>query len=351
MSKGIVFALASAALFGLSAPLAKLLLGHAGPWMLAGLLYLGSGLGLALARPFLPATDAGFARADLPWLAAAVAAGGVAGPLLLMVGLVHAPAASAALLLNLEGVFTLVLAWVVFREGVDMRIGVGAAAILAGAVLLSWQGWDGNAASGTAGWGLLAIAGACLCWAVDNNLTRRISAGDPVRIAMVKGLVAGSVNTALAWTVAGDVFPAWPAMLGAGLLGLAGYGVSLVLFVLALRHLGTARTGAYFSSAPFVGAALAIPLLGESFTPVLAGAGALMALGLWLHLTEDHGHEHRHEELAHEHPHQHDAHHHHDHDGSVRDGDPKGIHTHHHVHGRLVHRHPHFPDIHHRHDH
>lgn len=340
MNRGIAFALASAALFGASAPLAKLLLGQMDPWLLAGLLYLGSGVGLALLRPLLPRQGGAIARADWPWLAAAVVAGGIVGPVLMMVGLAHSPAASAALALNLEGVFTLGLAWVVFRENVDRRLLVGAAAILAGAALLSWQ----DQASG-GGWGLIAIAGACLAWAVDNNLTRKLSAGDPVAIAMIKGLAAGAVNTALA-LAAGQPLPSPLVAAAAGLLGLLAYGLSLVLFVLALRHLGTARTGAYFSSAPFVGALLAIPLLGEAPTPMLAAAGLLMAMGLYLHLTESHAHDHVHERLEHDHPHSHDEHHQHNHDGTVT-----GPHTHAHVHQRLVHRHPHYPDIHHRHVH
>lgn len=341
MRAGIACALASALLFGASAPLAKLLLGHVDPWLLAGLLYLGSGIGLLLLRPLLPRQGGALARADWPWLAAAVLAGGIAGPVLMMVGLAHAPAASAALALNLEGVFTLGLAWVVFRENVDRRLLVGAAAILAGAALLSWQ--DG--ASG-GGWGLAAIAGACLAWAIDNNLTRKISAGDPVQIALIKGLAAGAVNTGLA-LAAGQSLPAGPVMLAAGALGLGAYGLSLVLFVLALRGLGTARTGAYFSTAPFVGAVLAVLVLGEAPTPLLAAAGLLMALGLYLHLTESHAHDHVHEVLEHDHPHRHDDHHQHGHDNA----DPALAHTHAHVHPRMVHRHPHYPDIHHRHNH
>lgn len=340
MNRGIAFALASALLFGASAPLAKLLLGHLDPWLLAGLLYLGSGLGLALLRPVLPREGGALARADWPVLAATVVMGGLIGPVLMMVGLAHSPAASAALALNLEGVFTLGLAWVVFRENVDMRVGMGAAAILAGASLLSWR----DQSSG-GGWGLIAIAGACLAWAVDNNLTRRLSAGDPVRIAMVKGLAAGGVNTTLA-LIAGNALPSLPVVAGAAVLGLVCYGLSLVLFVLALRHLGTARTGAYFSSAPFVGALLAVPLLGETATPLLAAAGLLMALGLWLHLTERHAHDHQHEAVEHDHPHDHDDHHRHHEGLAIEDG-----HTHRHLHRALVHRHPHYPDMHHRHVH
>lgn len=342
MTRGIAFALTSAALFGFSAPLAKLLLGQVDPWMLAGLLYLGSGVGLAVLRPILPMGGAGFSRADWKWLGAAVLSGGVIAPVLMMVGLANSSASSAALLLNLEGVFTLALAWVVFRENVDIRIGLGAAAILAGAALLSWPGQVSGG-----GWGAAAMAGACLAWAVDNNLTRRLSAGDPVRIAMIKGLAAGGVNTALALAV-GAHLPPWPAVTGAALVGLVGYGLSLVLFVLALRHLGTARTGAYFSSAPFVGAVLAVPLLGEPVTPLLMAAGVLMAVGLWLHLTERHAHDHTHEAVEHDHPHGHDEHHRH---GHAHGEAEVSHHSHVHAHQRLTHRHPHYPDIDHRHVH
>lgn len=340
MNRGVAYAIASALLFGASAPLAKLLLGAVGPWLLAGLLYLGSGTGLALLARVLPREGAGFGRRDWAWLAATILAGGVVGPLLMMVGLAHAAAASAALALNLEGVFTLALAWVVFGENVDRRLMLGAASILLGAALLSWQdqGLGG-------GWGLLAIAGACLAWAIDNNLTRKISAGDPVRIAMVKGLAAGSVNTALALSL-GEHLPALSVVAQAGVLGLAGYGLSLVLFVLALRHLGTARTGAYFSTAPFAGALLAVPLLGETLSPLVLAAGVLMAMGLYLHLTESHAHDHVHEAVEHDHPHVHDEHHQHAHSGTAAEP-----HSHAHRHQRLNHRHPHYPDIHHRHVH
>jgi drug/metabolite transporter (DMT)-like permease len=340
---GAALALGAAALFGASTPLAKALLGAVSPWLLAGLLYLGSGIGLAAVAPFRRrAQEAPLRRADLPWLAAIVLAGGVVGPVLLMLGLAATPASSASLLLNLEGVLTLAIAWVVFRENVDLRIGIGAAAILGGAVLLSWDGPVGGLGAGT-----LAIAGACLAWAIDNNLTRKLSSADPLQIAAIKGLAAGSVNVTLALLL----HARWPgagAVAAAGLVGFLGYGVSLACFVLALRHLGTARTAAYFSAAPFVGAVIAILLFGEAATPVFFAAAALMAVGLYLHLSERHEHEHGHEPAEHEHRHSHDAHHRHTH----RPGDPAGEpHTHTHAHPRLVHSHPHFPDIHHRHPH
>jgi drug/metabolite transporter (DMT)-like permease len=347
---GASLALASAALFGASTPLAKLLLGaEIDPWRLAGLLYLGSGLGLAAVHGLRRAAggssgEAPLRASDLPWLGVVIVSGGVLGPVLLMLGLARTSGSAASLLLNLEGVFTLAIAWIVFRENVDRRIALGAASILAGAAVLSWSG--GGLAGGL-GWGALAVAGACLAWAIDNNLTRKLSGADPLQIAMLKGLVAGTMNLLLAsWQ--GAPWPSLPVAAAAGAVGLLGYGISLVMFVLALRHLGAARTGAYFSSAPFIGAALAILLLAEPMTASLAAAAVLMGIGLWLHLIEHHEHEHHHEELVHEHAHSHDEHHQHPHSSLDAAGEP---HVHVHRHAPMVHRHPHYPDIHHRHSH
>jgi drug/metabolite transporter (DMT)-like permease len=345
--QGAPLALASAALFGASTPLAKRLLGEVDPWLLAGLLYLGSGGGLAvihLARRALGLAppEAPLARSDLPWLAAVVLAGGAVGPLLLMIGLATTPASSAALLLNVEGLATMAIAWVVFRENADRRILLGAAAILAGAVLLSWQGEAGGI-----GLGALAILGACIAWGIDNNLTQKLSAADPVQIAMIKGLAAGTVNLALA-LAQGAALPSVVVTAEAALVGLLGYGVSLVLFVLALRHLGAARTGAYFSLAPFVGSLLGLALFDEPLSFQLVGAALLMGFGLYLHLAERHEHDHEHDELVHDHAHSHDEHHQHRHDADTSALEP---HAHLHRHARLVHRHPHYPDLHHRHAH
>jgi drug/metabolite transporter (DMT)-like permease len=343
---GIPLALASALLFGASTPLAKLLLGQIDPWMMAGLLYLGAGLGLAIihgarAALGLPAVEAPLRRADLPWLGLVILTGGISGPLLLMLGLARTDAAGASLLLNLEGLATMGIAWVAFRENVDRRLLTGAFAILLGAAVLSWRG------SAEVHWGALFIAGACICWGLDNNLTRRLSSADPVQIAMIKGLVAGSVNLCLALMHGAALPPPGP-LLAAGIVGFLGYGVSLALFVLGLRHLGTARTGAYFSLAPFAGATLAVLLLGEPLTAGVIGAGGLMGLGLWLHLSERHEHEHVHEALAHEHRHRHDAHHQHEHGPEIEAQEP---HSHWHRHAPMAHRHPHYPDLHHRHRH
>ena len=346
---GIAYAMGAAALFGASTPFAKKLLPQVEPWLLAGLLYLGSGLGLALYRLLASRRDnksgreTSLTRKDAPWLAGAILCGGVIGPLLLMVGLRLTPASSASLLLNLEGVFTALLAWFVFRENFDARIAWGMALISLGAAVLSWAG---NPVAGVP-WGSLAVVGACLAWALDNNLTRKVSAADPVQIAMLKGLCAGSVNVVLGLLL-GAKLPAIGTLLASGLIGLLGYGVSLTFFVLALRHLGTARTGAYFSLAPFVGALVSVALLGESFNTGLLVAAGLMGCGVWLHLTEKHEHEHNHDAMEHDHLHTHDEHHHHTHSGDEPAGEP---HSHHHRHEPMTHSHPHYPDLHHRHEH
>jgi drug/metabolite transporter (DMT)-like permease len=260
-----------------------------------------------------------------------------------MFGLAVTPASSASLLLNLEGVFTALLAWFVFKENFDRRIAWGMAAITCGGLFLSWAGRLEVGAL----WGTLAISGACLAWAIDNNLTRRVSAGDPVQIAAIKGLVAGAVNLTIA-LVAGASLPALRTVTLAALVGFFGYGVSLTLFVLALRHIGTARTGAYFSLAPFAGALLSVLILRDSLTMQFLIAAALMGIGVWLHLTERHVHEHLHEAIEHDHRHVHDEHHQHEHDEFAPLGEP---HSHAHRHERMVHSHPHYPDIHHRHAH
>ena len=349
MTQGPALALLSAALFGASTPLAKLLLRDIDPLMLAGLLYLGSGAGLLTLHGALWFTRRGaHGEATLRgrqwlWLALAILFGGIMAPRLLMYGLAGTGAAATALLLNLEPIFTVLLAWCVFGEGVDRRIAFGMTAIAAGALVLSWQG---PTAMGRP-LALVAIAAACLLWAIDNNLTRKVSLTDPVRIATLKGCVAGAVNVTVA-LAGGAGFPSPIRMSAAAGLGLVGYGISLVLFVRALREIGAARTGAYFSLAPFFGAVLSVTLFAGELSRQLVVAGLLMAVGVWLHLTERHEHEHPHLDVDHDHSHVHDAHHQHAHSGREPAGEP---HSHPHRHRQLVHRHSHFPDIHHQHPH
>ena len=347
-TRAIGSALLAAALFGASTPLAKLLLGEITPLLLASVLYLGSGIGLLGwlgMRRLLGRGPAALSVAggDYLWLGAAIVAGGVVAPVLLMFGLVHTDGSAASLLLNLEAVFTAAIAWLAFRENVDRRVFLGMMAIVAGGVLLSWQ--EVPRAGSLSG--PLLIGAACLAWALDNNLTRRVSGGDAATIACLKGLIAGSVNLALAFVV-GASLPPPTAVAATALVGFLGYGVSLVLFIVALRHLGAARTGAYFSVAPFFGAVLALLLLAEQTTIFFWTAAALMALGVWLHVSERHEHSHVHEPMEHSHPHVHDEHHQHEHEAG---GDAREPHTHRHRHERLVHGHPHYPDLHHRHGH
>lgn len=342
----VLRALLAAAFFGASTPFAKLLVGEMSPWLLAGLLYLGSGLGLAAARLIRDRSwkPSGLAKGEWPWLLGAIFFGGVLGPLALMFGLTRTSGSTASLLLNLEAVLTAVIAWVVFREHADRRIVLGMLAIVAGGVVLSWSGGEGSANE----WiGPLAIAAGCLCWAIDNNLTRRVSASDALFIAATKGAVAGTVNVGLAFAL-GASLPDGTVALGTMVVGLFGYGISLVLFVLALRGLGTARTGAYFSTAPFIGAAVSLVLLGESTSIAFWIAAVLMGWGVWLHLTEHYEHEHTPEPMEHGHRHTHDEHHKHEHDFAWNSDEP---HEHRHRHEALIHKHRHFPDIHHRHSH
>jgi drug/metabolite transporter (DMT)-like permease len=342
LQPGVLAAIAAAILFGLSTPVAKMLLGGLSPWMLAGLLYLGSGVVLAGWRLARGQRSGRLVRGEVLPLIGAIGFGGVLAPVLLMVGLSGMPATGASLLLNAEAVLTVAIAWFVFREHANRRTVAGFALILAGVLILGWQGqtlfggW----------WPTLALLGACLGWALDNNLTRAVSSVDATWLAMGKGLVAGSVNLVVA-LVLGNAAPAPLMVVGAMGLGAISYGLSLVLFIVALRSVGTARAGAYFSTAPFFGGVLAVAL-GEPVTPLLVVAAVLMAGGVWLHISEHHAHEHTHDALVHDHWHVHDEHHQHTHDGPVEAG---ARHRHLHVHEPITHEHAHFPDIHHRHRH
>ena len=349
--QGVMYAVLAALLFGASTPLAKILVGQVAPLTLAALFYLGSGVGLLacfLVRALFirrrrQDQSVALGASDLPWLAAAIAAGGVAGPVLLMLGLAAMPASSASLLLNMEGVLTAVFAWCVFKENVDRRIALGMLFIVVAGVLLTWEQIPVFGVPR----GALAILGACLCWAIDNNLTRKVCASDPLQIAGIKGLVAGAINLGIAFMLGLSLPPA-PTILVAALLGFCGVGLSLVLFVLALRHLGTARTGAWFSVAPFVGAALSLLLPGEAAGSTFWLAATLMGAGLWLHWTESHAHAHQHTAMVHAHEHVHDIHHLHQHDFAWDGREP---HAHFHRHAPLRHAHAHYPDMHHRHAH
>jgi len=282
IKRGGILAMASAVLFGASTPAAKAIIANVNPLILAGLLYLGSGCGVAFLKlTRLLKSEQKLKRQDVPWLVGTIVFGGMLGPALLMYGLTSTSGAIASLLLTLEGVFTAVLAWAIFKEPFNRRIGIGMIAIFAGAVLLALRGPAGHGALT----GAFAIGGACLCWAIDNNCTSKISHADAPTLASIKGVTAGLANIGLGFAAAAAV-PSLPTIGEALLIGLLGYGVSLILFVLALREIGAARTGAYYSTAPFIGAIIGLCFLHEPWSTSLLVAGGLMAFGVWLHLTE-----------------------------------------------------------------
>ncbi len=345
----IFHALAAAALFGASVPAAKLLLGHVHPVLLASFLYLGSGIGLFIYRllqrvwPGKERREAGLSRNDLPWLLAASCAGGIAAPIVLLLGLRHTPAATASLLLNFEGVATAVIAALAFREAVTTRIWSAVALVTLASIMLSLD------PSGEWGFsiGALGVLAACAFWGIDNNLTRQISAKDPVSIVIVKGLAAGSCSLVLALAL-GASMPGPMELLLSLVLGTACYGFSIVFFILAMRRLGSIRTSAYFASAPFIGALLSFVVFRELPTVFFIISFPIMTAGVFLLFGERHSHFHRHVELDHTHLHRHDdAHHNHAHPG-LASGQ---AHSHPHTHDAIAHEHPHTPGIHHRHTH
>lgn len=344
-AEGAALGLAAAALFGLSAPLAKLLLGEVSPVLLAGILYLGAAAGLFLHRAIRPTSnESPLERSDLPRLGAVVLAGGVLGPVLMLFGLQRVTALTGALLLNLEAPFTVLLAVLLFREHLGRYAAGAVTFIVAGALVLKLE--RGALAADTAG--VLLLAGACLCWAVDNNLTQRLSLRDPFAIVRAKALGAGIFNTALGLLVSGRP-PPRPSYIGAALvLGSLSYGVSVVLDAYALRLVGAAREAAYFATAPFVGALASVILLGNRLHAHEILAMISMGLGVALLLRERHDHDHRHDAVEHDHLHKHDSHHQHDHVPGEPSSEP---HAHRHHHPPLVHDHPHLPDAHHRHRH
>ncbi len=350
--RGLAAALGAAFFFGISAPFSKLLLGSVSPLMLAGLLYLGSFAGLTLVSLMRRASssmsssassrEAALRGRDYLYLAGSILAGGIAAPLFLLYGLASTAASAASLLLNIEGVLTVLLAAFIFREHVGRRIWASAAVMLVAGSILVY-------APETGGWpvqtGSLLVLASALMWSLDNNLTRELSHRDPYVISRFKGFIAGVTNLAIAFA-AGSTLPPLPSLAGSLALGSLSYGASLVLFIYALRNLGTSRTSTYFGAAPFIGVAVSVALLNERLTPRIIAASALMLTGLWLILREYHDHEHTHASLCHDHRHNHDEHHCHAHNN-----DSTEPHSHMHTHDGVTHSHAHVPDLHHFHRH
>ncbi|MBZ0315195.1 MAG: DMT family transporter [Anaerolineae bacterium] len=347
----ILQALLAAVLFGASAPIAKLLLGEIEPIPLAAFLYLGSGIGVLFFKTTLGTSQSGtqmearIRQPDLVWLAGAVLTGGIAAPILLLFSLRDTAASTASLLLNFEGVATTLIAVLIFKEAVGKRALWAIICVTSATILLSW---DTSSGQWNLSLGALGILGACVLWGIDNNLTRNISDKDPLTIVLVKGLGAGSFSLGLT-LVLRNPLPVLPTVLGALLLGSLSYGLSIVLFIRAMRALGAARTSALFGTAPLVGVALALVFFRETPNLLFFIALPLMVTATLLLLREQHSHYHIHEAITHEHGHRHDdGHHTHDHPEMVS---RKLWHSHPHTHERLAHKHPHLPDMHHRHTH
>jgi drug/metabolite transporter (DMT)-like permease len=346
--RGVIAALISALLFSLSAPLGKLLLQDIPPLLLAGLLYLGCGLGLAALTSFRrlvsrhdpTCVESKLRGLDYLYLGGAVLAGGVAAPIFLLYGLLTVSAGTASLLLNSEAILTVFIAALIFKESVTKWVWGAFSFMVAAALLLTIK-------SETAFWqlepGTTLVILACFMWALDNNLTRKIAHRDPVSIARIKGLAAG-VTSLTAGFFMGDFLPAPETMLPALLLGALSYGASLVFFIYALRHLGTARTVVCFSAAPILGALASIFILGEPITQRLILAAIMTVCSIGFLVRENHDHEHEHEAVFHEHRHRHDEHHQHEHPGDWQEP-----HNHGHFHAALLHSHAHTPDLHHSH--
>jgi drug/metabolite transporter (DMT)-like permease len=341
--RGAAFGLSAAVLFGASAPLTKLLLPTVSPLLAAAILYLGAGLALSVWSLIARTGEARLRRADLPILLGIILTGGILGPVLMLVGLGRLSGLSASLLLNLEAPSTMLIAILVFREHLSRREVMAAAVILGGATILGFRPGELHADP----WGVLALAGACLSWGVDNNLTQRLSLRDPIAVVRWKALGAGACTLVIAVAMRQPV-PPFDTLGALAAIGAISYGASIVLDLYALRLLGAAREAAFFATAPFAGAVLAIPLLGDRPAMIDAAGAAAMLLGVVLLVRARHSHLHTHEELSHEHLHTHDDHHRHEH---APDAPPGEAHSHPHHHATLTHDHPHVSELHHRHKH
>jgi drug/metabolite transporter (DMT)-like permease len=341
-------ALVAALFFGCVAPGTKFFIKNLPPQSMAGVLYFFAGAGLFIIlglKGEIQSSISQFQKEDSRWIFAAIFFGGILGPAFLTYGLLNISASTASLLLNFESVLTSLIAWTVFKEHFEKRIVWGMLFIILGGLILSWSSHGSNGSDRLLGFVLISLA--CLSWGIDNNVTRNISHRNPIFTASLKGLVAGSANLVLGMAI-GEKLSFNTDLILVGTIGFLGIGVSLVAFIVSLKDIGTARTGALFSTAPFVGSILSILVLKDPVSTSFIVALFLMACGVWLHFSEVHSHEHTHTDIEHCHEHTHDEHHLHHHESN---NSQQGSHIHLHRHKNMTHNHPHFPDIHHQHSH
>ncbi|MDV0443219.1 DMT family transporter [Methanorbis rubei] len=343
----IGFAVLAAVLYGISSPAAKLLLESIPPALLASLLYLGAGIGM-FAVSLLQSSrnktrrEAPLGKKDLPYVIGMILLD-IAAPVLLMFGLTMTTAANASLLNNFEIVTTALVAFFVFRESIDRRLGIAIILIVFASILLTVE----DAGSLAFSQGSILVLLACVAWGFENNCTRMLSLKDPVEIVVIKGFGAGTGALILAFFAGEAIFGSMGSVLAALLLGFFAYGLSIYFYVLAQRTLGAAQTSAFYAVAPFIGVALSFAIFGTDLTLSFAVATVIMILGAYFAATGGHHHRHTHAVVTHEHRHSHDDEHHtHTHDPPVADE-----HSHTHTHEDQSHDHPHTPDLHHRHGH
>jgi len=341
IAQGSWAALAAAALFGLTTPLLKHFGEHAGPFATATLLYGGAALGAG--APRRRSDERAITRAQAPRLVVIAFFGAALGPSALAWGLQRSGALAGSLLLNLEALFTVLLAALIYREPIGRRVVVACGLMLAAGALLALRTHGVGTSHAL---GLAALVAATLFWSIDNTLTRSLSDFDPRAVVFGKATLGAAFSGAVALTLR-DPWPAPLSWLALAACGASGYGLSLRLYLRAQRILGAARTGSLFALAPFLGALVAFALGDRGGAELIALASLLFGGAVYLHVTERHHHRHQHEALDHEHAHTHDdGHHDHRHDPPV-----VGSHTHPHHHEPLEHDHAHGSDLHHRHRH
>lgn len=343
IATGILFAIASAVAFGLTTPVIAWAGGDVRPLITAALLYAGAALAAVAMRLRARSSGRSLARPDLPRIIVIAIVGAAIAPVCLVWGLARTGATSGSLILNLEAVLTVLLAWIIYREPLGRRLILAVMLMAGGGAVLAL---DVTARSSAGLLGAAAVAGATLGWAVDNTLTRALADRDPLQVIAAKGVLGATLTGALS-VIRGESLPSTWSVVVLLACGATGYGVSLRLYLLAQRRIGAARTGSVFALAPFVGAASAWGLGDRNASRSMAAAAACFGIAVYLHLSERHAHEHVHESFDHAHAHRHDdGHHDHVHDPSVA-----GEHTHAHHHERVTHAHDHAPDIHHGHAH